>query len=1718
MNSTEEIAKYSDNNSHYRSPTLARRAGVELDEPCPEKPAKKDKKWSLGGLFRRKKKEIESESTSDDDAHAKRGFLQRRKQKKEDKRKKRSNKALGHFDHIVVTPGLQNNITNGNKEHDESGVLSDPTAGFASYIRGNSTRITGSTDRISSRESLSKNRQDLNQSRGSLGSGSLDSSGKKSRREKVKARVEAMRDRMKNDSSSDEGSQRSTASSITKFKSDDSLSKKESASSRKTRSARTERYIKRLTKEDENVLNKEAELETQRIKSDVDVHQSMVPVNRWTVVDELPRSPPTKPVIKPTLNYSASNPLPQKPFIGISTIPPSHNVIHRTNSNLSDNQRNYYNASHKPTNIYPTSFKSNATDLRNTPKHYPKNENRNDFSTDQRSFSYDCNINCSPTPNEGEIIHVQFPIGKPIPKPRNPNMINHHPQHYPNQSLQRITPPPPPPRDLQRRIYPNVQYENTRPMSYAFENGNQSRHGPGQKVDRSSSVRSFNAPPPTSLSLNRVQSLGWQSNYRSNSEDHIAQSNQAQQDLITRPASASPDTTQQRFIRRHPNSDQYKYFAEKTPRSRRPIHIASTQPDQTYLSDSQVITRSYPGTKHPVQAASEFWRQKDMEEVRRKSQLFEANKDKIENKIQPASPVVKKLETKDIKKNFSVLSIPVKTADSLSSLSGNSDTSPLCTKPFFELNNETNTRPLSMVLEKAEHQDDASKSKKDPPAPPIRRYSRQSSASSTENNWMNDAEEVEKRKRRSSNLEDALDELEAIYKSLRLGDEDLLDRAERRDVPPAVTQKLLTKMPDTYVNWGASRGAQSDSGYNYDIDTVDAQRRKQTNRRSAVPDRVNDDMAYRRLNKERPPPLDINAAMSQVSYLLATPLLGSAPVDENDNESATSNNEPDITLDDVVYRNLKHSNNTLKIVDPQPPFGIPVGPITTASNSDYLHAVPENRTRSRFIPQKSPDIVKDDLAFRSLRKDQPGATDDILNNNTNKSDFSLKKKRAVRSISANIYNMMHRDTMKAAESSENEFDKAQSLTDIADVMDVAHQILKDKQRKISRKSAVSDTETKPMRCNFMNSNIPTSTETLTESKSNLLNEINLSKDNDLKQRLQVYIPLSLNDATINQKPPLCPTPDRKSSRPPTKETTPIRVSPALEDNAVDKSQLEDLLTALAIEARETSEKLGNDLKLLDEQESRKCSPLKDLETSTTEMKSSDAIKTLDQKLSDIDAVSEHAKLCEKLLGCVVESTNLIGQVKPEVSATKESEINEIVDDIPDEPVIYKSVANVVVTRKSDTPSPTIIPKLETPIESDHDYENINKEEDISASPFEEHKTQLVADFEELKKDLFSDETSVVSNKLDDKTVESKDNSFQCTTADPKTDDSTFRQLQDESCSEGEVCRAVDCLAYNSHDAEFDFSNEILLNPPLAFSTSAEIEIFDKSDSHSVHNHEINQNYIHSDSLGTKLNNNIPNFSPLPSPEIEYETHDHSDLILANFAEVIQNYTSLNSKTDSEHSSGFHTESHGSSSADSSLNPILNDLDLHEFHNLSTLETEQIFFNNLLLDSFNSTSDQCVSANCSTESNPNDLIKCKESELLNDLNKYPKSLATSDLSKSTLKSDDEPVKTYFSNPIKPVHDPCEASNDQSIPSTSTVDSNVPTNPSCSSSMELTRRSSADDAKDTLDSLPVAWYRDPATIALACSYTLAFVHQLAVVDIVTLLGLLLAIISVFAALVL
>ncbi|XP_015116429.1 uncharacterized protein LOC107040730 isoform X2 [Diachasma alloeum] len=259
---------------------------------------------------------------------------------------------------------------------------------------------------------------------------------------------------------------------------------------------------------------------------------------------------------------------------------------------------------------------------------------------------------------------------------------------------------------------------------------------------------------------------------------------------------------------------------------------------------------------------------------------------------------------------------------------------------------------------------------------------------------------ADERRRHSKNLEEALEELETIYNSLRLSDEDLLDRAEQRSM-----EEYRDKLATTAVDGSIISDTSSSTEITREMAWRDA---------GDADSRLKDDMAYRRMHQtERPSSVDNFGSMSRMSYLASSPCLSWRETETPRSRRGT----PDLTRDDVVFRSISHSNNTLRIADPQPPFGIPLGPVTGAAESDYLHVVPQRDPhRSLYIPKREPDVVTDDLAFRSLRKDggrrsqSPGGTNFLP-----KTAFAPEDegKRAVRSLSADMYGIINKDSKQS---------------------------------------------------------------------------------------------------------------------------------------------------------------------------------------------------------------------------------------------------------------------------------------------------------------------------------------------------------------------------------------------------------------------------------------------------------------------------------------------------------------------------------------------------------------------------------------------------------------------------------------------------------------------------------------------------------------------------------
>lgn len=1284
MNSTEEISRYTEEPANFYSPTLQRRTlGYSYD--FPEKDAKKDKKWSIGSLFRRKKRD---DSASSSDEEQKKGFLGRRRRKSDGKRKKPP-KPIGTFDHVVIQPGQRTSIAfNGHEPYEDTGILSDPTGGFSNYIGRALPKIPVE---IGNKENnnVTNNReavQDMSHSRLSVGSGSADSLNRKSRRELTKARAVARRTLRGDNSSSDEDSQRSNSS--LRIRSEENLKQRDSSATRRSRAARTERYLKRHSRDGENPHN------YLRIpRSDADNNS-----NSWRNSDDSNRSPSRSP-ISPNANKSYVSSNSQSSSItGLSTIPPSHSQYGKYKISNSTS-----NPSYKPP-LSMNEYNSITKKLNES--------NNNQFNNNQRSVSCEENINKKSSIDiASEILHVQFPIIRPNNRYRNLSLID------PSLINKARQPPAPPPRDPNRLVTATYG-ENTRPTTYYLDN---------------SRSRSFNVHSNVDMTIptKKYNSFNLHTNNRSVSEDYLPNPSPH---ITSRPLSTTPLATK----RNQQQNEQFNYLTDKKPRSRKPIFIQS----------SENVQNDNPEKHSGTQKALDFWKQRDRENL--------TNMRKSGIKSRSTSPQMFTAQTHVHNQIFlpSVIQKDSTPAPITSSLR--------VTSPF---------KPVSPTLRQNEC---------------VHKMNQINSAK---------PEKVEDDSTgKSTNLEDALDELEAIYNSLRLGDEDLLERAEQRE-RDAVAQKLSQTNLEPYPNWNPNRGHLSDSSYNYEpFDSIDSPRRKKIAKKNRQFDRKADDMAYRKINKDRSHTIsDPQSVTSRISYLMTSPVHGVNPEIEQLQER--QGNEPDITRDDVVYRNVKHANQSLKILDPQPPFGIPVGPITPAANSDYLHAVPDNIERPVYKPRKIPDIVKDDLAFRNLRKDsnkEPAlpllSPEDFKNNNSpldNKIDY-FKKRRAVRSLSANIGSLISKEVIEKAkkrnepkEDVENEFN---SLTDIADAMEIARQVLREKDMKISntRKAFMSDTDTQYLKNKYKRS------DQISENRAKFLN--------------------GLKDCSNNTGHDLSGSLSKPKLSREVKESTPIPKSPLEKESDSTNSSLDELLQTLAQEAKETSQRINSELMSFND--------VKAVENETK--KQSD----LDQKLAEIDSVSEHAKLCEKLLECSMESPEL-------------ARVNSPVTEKTASPVMIESVANIVL--KKDNEKNKV--KEVTP-ESDHDYENLQSEEDLiptvvnmgdeaeekCTSPFEEHKAELVASFQELKDNMKDielpkpiQEITITSKKRETPKDQDKKESSSKT-------DSVYDNLSDdnnkiEASVTGEECVDVlEVVALSNSESNASNPNE------LTFVSNCEITI------------------------------------------------------------------------------------------------------------------------------------------------------------------------------------------------------------------------------------------------------------------------------------------------------
>ena len=259
--------------------------------------------------------------------------------------------------------------------------------------------------------------------------------------------------------------------------------------------------------------------------------------------------------------------------------------------------------------------------------------------------------------------------------------------------------------------------------------------------------------------------------------------------------------------------------------------------------------------------------------------------------------------------------------------------------------------------------------------------------------------------RRLSRRRDPLSELEALFAQLALQeDEDLLDRADRRDWPIAfydmqkhMQQRKMKKSKQVNGRPRKQLCQQQQQGREQQVSScrmtsqVSCLNERESNlccsnpsrvrappvRKSALPDILSDDLAVRKQlhNGKRMSPSSSpvntgreNKCLPMASFLLFSPAFipsVTLPRDYLDSASGVLQVQPDIDADDWNWRRFTASSGAIAPLPPRhPPFGIPLRVDKVPCLHDYTRVEPQNDTRvGRLHP------IKDDLAVRAWRKD-----------------------------------------------------------------------------------------------------------------------------------------------------------------------------------------------------------------------------------------------------------------------------------------------------------------------------------------------------------------------------------------------------------------------------------------------------------------------------------------------------------------------------------------------------------------------------------------------------------------------------------------------------------------------------------------------------------------------------------------------------------------------------
>ena len=178
--------------------------------------------------------------------------------------------------------------------------------------------------------------------------------------------------------------------------------------------------------------------------------------------------------------------------------------------------------------------------------------------------------------------------------------------------------------------------------------------------------------------------------------------------------------------------------------------------------------------------------------------------------------------------------------------------------------------------------------------------------------------------------------------------------------------------------------------------------------------------------------------------------------EEYENEENKNDKEPDVVLDDVFSRNLKHANQMLKPSEPLP-FGIPnqkLCPIPPKPSHDYLSVEPIQMRKFLVVAPNNPDVIADDFAVRNLRKDNPVRRRNMIEIDNN---HFMKRNHTLSSLSDHIYNGILKDSAKPSGGKLEDYLQLDPIKPGSDIKSIHNPISKSKSME-TEKHRVDDFE------------------------------------------------------------------------------------------------------------------------------------------------------------------------------------------------------------------------------------------------------------------------------------------------------------------------------------------------------------------------------------------------------------------------------------------------------------------------------------------------------------------------------------------------------------------------------------------------------------------------------------------------------------------------------------